>query len=428
MKRLYIFLILLILCKFPNLVYTDSSVDKLQKKIHDVVEKAKKSFIFIGGGSGVIISKDGYALTNFHVVSFVKRFNVTVAEGKTYIADVVGLDPYGDIALIKLQNAENLDYIPLGDSDKMECGDYVVALGNPFLLGSTNNQPITTFGIISSMHRTKWMYDGRFVTGAYLDILQVDASVNPGNSGGPLLNLQGELIGINGMIDTRFANRINSGVAYAISINIIKNFLDDLKSNNIVYHGTIKGLYVDSHNPNATGAIVSRIKDDSPASEIGFIKNDVVTTVDDKIIHNGNDFLSVIESLPAGREVKIKWQRNDEQFEKKVILQKKKLTSIPYIQEVILSGRLRQPYIGIKVKDIENDEYEDMLRVVSVEDDSPAKEAGILDGDIITHIDNYEIICKAIYDTILYFRKPKKKFQMKILRDGEEIDVEVTPR
>jgi S1-C subfamily serine protease len=209
------------------------------------IEKVRGAVVAIfarggqGGGSGVLISPDGYALTNFHVVQPAGRFmKCGLADGVLYDAVVVGLDPVGDVALVKLlpkQEGQPFPYAVLGDSDRVQVGDWVLAMGNPFLL-ATDFTPTITYGLVSGVHR--YQYPAGTIL-EYTDCIQIDASINPGNSGGPLFNLDGEIIGINGRGSFEKRGRVNSGVGYAISINQIKNFLGHLKGGLIADHATL---------------------------------------------------------------------------------------------------------------------------------------------------------------------------------------------
>ena len=206
-----------------------------------VIEKVRPTVVAIfahggqGGGSGVLISKDGYALTNFHVVQGSgPLMQCGLPDGVLYDAVLVGLDKVGDVALIKLlPQKEGQEFPPaiLGDSDKVKAGDWSLALGNPFLL-ATDFTPTVTYGLVSGVHRYQYPEASRGLL-EYTDCIQTDTSINPGNSGGPLFNMDAELIGINGRISLEKRGRVNSGVGYAISINQIKNFLGHLRLDSI---------------------------------------------------------------------------------------------------------------------------------------------------------------------------------------------------
>src|SRR5690606_4883081 len=172
---------------------------------------------------------------NYHVTSASPHLKVGMTDGNLYDAVMVGLDPTGDVALIKLLGRDDFPYAPLADSDQVRVGDGCYAIGNPFLL-ATDFQPTVTFGIVSGIHR--YQYPAGTLL-EYADCIQADAAINPGNSGGPLFNEQGEVIGINGRGSFEKRGRVNVGVGYAISINQIKNFMGYLKSGLIVDHATV---------------------------------------------------------------------------------------------------------------------------------------------------------------------------------------------
>ncbi|MEX0977874.1 MAG: trypsin-like peptidase domain-containing protein, partial [Pirellulales bacterium] len=189
-----------------------------------------------GGGSGVVISPDGYALSNFHVTNEAgAAMKCGMADGALYDAVIVGLDPTGDVALLKLLGRDDFPCAGLGDSDRVRVGDWCFTVGNPFLL-ATDFQPTVAYGVISGVHR--YQYPAGTIL-EYADCLQADAAINPGNSGGPMFDAEGRLIGINGRGSFEKRGRVNVGVGYAISINQIKNFLGHLKSGRIVDHATL---------------------------------------------------------------------------------------------------------------------------------------------------------------------------------------------
>ena len=200
----------------------DAAAERLDAKVHEVVAKVKPAFVFIRGGSGVLISADGYMLTNHHVLADGqpstnrKETDVVLPGIRQFKADVVGKDPHGDIVLLKLRDAEGLPHVTFGDADALNVGEYVLAVGDPFLAGRSDFEPTVTVGVVSALHRYQ---------NTYTDAIQTDASVNPGNSGGPLFNLRGELVGINGQIMARFGNRVNTGIGFAIPSTQIQRFL-----------------------------------------------------------------------------------------------------------------------------------------------------------------------------------------------------------
>jgi len=204
-----------------------SAVLSAQAKRIAAIRKASASTVMVfaaggkGGGSGVLISPEGYALSNFHVVKPAgAAMKCALNDGQLYDAVVVGVDPVGDVALIKMIGRDDFPFAKMADSDKVRLGDWCFAVGNPFLL-ATDFQPTVTYGIVSGVHR--YQYPAGTLL-EYADCIQTDASINPGNSGGPLFNANGDLIGINGRGSFEKRGRVNVGVGYAISINQIKHF------------------------------------------------------------------------------------------------------------------------------------------------------------------------------------------------------------
>ncbi len=257
-----------------------------------------------GGGSGVVISPDGYALSNFHVVLPCGRaMQCGMADGKIYDAVVVGIDPTGDVALVKLFGRDNFPCAALGDSDQVRAGDWVFAMGNPFLL-ATDLQPTVTYGIVSGVHRYQFP-SGTLLE--YTDCLQVDASINPGNSGGPLFDAQGRLIGINGRASFEKRGRVNVGAAYAISINQIKNFLGTLHSGRIVDHATL-GARVGA---DADGrVVVTDILETSDAYRRGLRYDDEIISFGGRPVSTPNGFKNVLGIFPKGWRVPLSYRRD----------------------------------------------------------------------------------------------------------------------
>src|SRR3954451_4150519 len=214
----------------------DPRLKEVEEKRVAVIDKVRPSVVAIfgrggqGGGSGVLIDADGYALTNFHVTAGAGNvMKCGLPDGVLYDAVLVGLDKVGDVALIKLlpkKPGQKFPFTKMGDSDKVKAGDWSLAMGNPFLL-ATDFTPTVTFGLVSGVHR--YQYPAGTLL-EYTDCIQIDTSINPGNSGGPLFNMKAELVGINGRGSFDKRTRINSGVGYAISINQIKNFMGHMKA------------------------------------------------------------------------------------------------------------------------------------------------------------------------------------------------------
>lgn len=258
-----------------------------------------------GGGSGVLISADGYAITNYHVTSGCGTFmKCGLSDGKLYDAVIVGIDPTGDIALIQLQGRTDFSFAIPGDSDQVQVGDEVMALGNPFLLAS-DFTPTVTYGIVSGVRRYQYPAN-TFLE--YTDCIQIDASINPGNSGGPLFDIEGSWIGINGRASFEKRGRVNSGAAYAISVNQIQKFIGHLKCGLIVDHGVAEFTVATSDAGEVTVAQVSALSD---AYRRGLRPGTQVLSFAGRLLTSANDFQNVLGIFPEGTRLPLTWRDRD---------------------------------------------------------------------------------------------------------------------
>jgi S1-C subfamily serine protease len=259
-----------------------------------------------GGGSGVLISKDGYALTNFHVVQGSGPvMQCGLADGVLYDAVLVGLDKVGDVALIKLfKDKGDFPFAPLGDSDKLREGDWSLAMGNPFLL-ATDFTPTVTFGLISGVHR--FQYPAGILL-EYTDCIQIDTSINPGNSGGPLFNMKGELVGINGRGSFDKRGRVNSGVGYAISINQIKNFLGHLRAGLDSDHASL-GATARTPDGAPLGTLqVDQVLEESDIGRRGLAIDDEIVAIDGRPLSSVNHLKNVLGLFPRGWRIPLEFR------------------------------------------------------------------------------------------------------------------------
>jgi len=293
----------------PATVNVPQEVQEAEAQRIAIMAKAKGAVLAIfsaegeGGGSGVVITRDGYALSNFHVTSACgDAMKCGMADGHVYDAVIVGLDPTGDVALIKLFGREDFPCAEMGDSDEVHVGDWVFAMGNPFLL-ATDFQPTVTYGIVSGTHR--YQYPAGTIL-EYTDCIQTDASINPGNSGGPLFDAQGRLIGINGRGSFEKRGRVNVGVGYAISINQIKHFLGHLHSGRIVDHATL-GATVSLDDEGRV--VVNDILEDSDAYRRGLRYDDEIIRFADRPITTPTGFKNVLGIYPKGWRVPLSFRR-----------------------------------------------------------------------------------------------------------------------
>ena len=262
-----------------------------------------------GGGSGVIVSPDGFVVTNFHVVEGAKGFmKCGLNDGQIYDAVICGIDPTGDVAVIQLLGRDDFPAATIGDSDTVQIGDWTFALGNPFLLAD-DLQPTVTYGMVSGTHRYQYPA-GTFLE--YTDCIQVDTSINPGNSGGPLFNEQGELIGINGRISVEKRGRVNVGAGYAISINQVMSFLDHLKSGRVVDHATL-GATVSSVSDGSV--IIAEILERSNAWQMGLRSGDELISFAGRPIRSVNQFKNILGIYPKGWKLPLSYRREGERHD-----------------------------------------------------------------------------------------------------------------
>ncbi|MEM8885234.1 MAG: trypsin-like peptidase domain-containing protein, partial [Planctomycetota bacterium] len=262
-----------------------------------------------GGGSGVIITEDGLVLSNFHVTGLDAEMRIGLNDNRIHPAAVLGIDPSGDLSLLRLKEDRKWPYSKLGDSDVLRQGDWVYAMGNPFLL-ATDFTPTITLGIVSGINR----YQPGSIRGQllYPDCIQTDASINPGNSGGPLFNFKGEVVGINGRVSLRERGRVNIGVGYAISANQIRHCLPELRAGKIVKHGTLNATVRDIEDPEWPGGIrvtFDQMLDPSCAFEAGIRVGDALVAFQGVPVSETNDFSRRIAVLPEGRRVSLRVAR-----------------------------------------------------------------------------------------------------------------------
>jgi serine protease Do len=254
-------------------------------------------------GSGVLISPDGYIVTNAHVLGEnAVEVYATMTGGERYAAEVIGVDPLTDIALLKI-DSQDLPYIEMGNSDEIIIGEWVIALGNPFGLFDVSNKPIVTAGIISSTH----MDFGETESGhVYQDMIQTDASINSGNSGGALVNMSGELIGINTFIFNGNTGGTGSiGIGFAIPINRVQNIVNDLKTHGEIARNWDFGIsgqpltqsIIDYYNLDTDhGIIIIDIKEDKAGAKAGLKVGDIILSVNNQTVARNQDIVDIINN------------------------------------------------------------------------------------------------------------------------------------
>jgi serine protease Do len=336
-------------------------------------------------GSGFIIDKEGLILTNNHVVEKTDEIKVTLSDKREFKAEIIGRDPKTDLALIRIKADTPLEPLPLGDSEKLDVGDWVVAIGNPFGLGQT-----VTAGIVSAKFR-------QLGTGSYDNFIQTDASINPGNSGGPLLNTVGEVVGINSAIFTQTGGSV--GIGFAIPINMAKDLLPQLKKGKVV-RGWL-GVLIQKITPelkdkldlkDEKGALVADVVSGGPAEKAGLKRGDVIVSFDGKEIEEMNELPYIVASTPVGKIVEVevirKGQKNTLQVE---VGELKEEGEPPAVAEA-------EPNLGLTLKEITPELARNFrlsettgLVVARVEANSPAAEAGVAPGDIILEVDQVSV-------------------------------------
>ncbi|MDO8446848.1 MAG: DegQ family serine endoprotease [Deltaproteobacteria bacterium] len=345
-------------------------------------------------GSGFIISKDGYILTNTHVIDNATEIKVSLSDEKVYEGEVIGRDPKTDIALIKIKANGDLPIVSLGNSDELEVGDWVLAIGNPFGLDQT-----VTAGIVSAK--------GRVVgAGPYDNFIQTDASINPGNSGGPLFNTKGEVVGINTMIFSPSGGNI--GIGFAIPVNMAKEILAQLREKGKVTRGWL-GVMIQHVTPELAesfglakekGALVSDIVKDSPADAAGLKRGDIVLRYDGKDVDKMNDLSRLVGMTPVGKEVELLVLRESKEIKVKV--------KIGEMKEEKAAAEKVEKDLGMDLQEITPEiakyfSLEDTtgLIVTDVEADSAAGNAGIAKGDIIKEVNKVPVKNLSDYKSAL---------------------------
>lgn len=283
--------------------------DPLRKFFEDFFGQVpEREYKQVGLGSGVIIDREGYILTNQHVVSEAEKITVTLPDGREFKGELKGQDVRADLAVIKI-NARNLPAAFLGDSNKLRIGEWVVAIGNPFGFALQSTEPTVTVGVVSALHRSL----GRAVSidKDYGDLIQTDAAINPGNSGGPLVNLKGEIVGINVAIFSTSGGY--QGVGFAIPINNAKRIIERLIEGKKILYGwlgvTVQDLTEDLAEyfglADKNGALAVGVMESSPAQKAGLKEGDVIRKFDDKPVNNVRELLNLVNMTEVGRKIKI---------------------------------------------------------------------------------------------------------------------------
>ncbi|MCM0082609.1 DegQ family serine endoprotease [Geomonas sp. Red32] len=340
-------------------------------------------------GSGVIISSDGEIVTNYHVVADADEITVRLSDHRHYKAKVLGSDDKLDVAVLKIDAKGNLHPAPLGDSDLIRVGDWVMAIGNPFGLERT-----VTAGIISAK--------GRVIgSGPYDDFLQTDASINPGNSGGPLINGRGEVIGINTAIIAS-----GQGIGFAIPIDMVKSVLPQLKEGKEITRGYL-GVSVQTVTEELassfgleepTGALVAEVSAGGPADKAGVKAGDVILTFDGKTVHDMTELPRMVAGTAVGKTVHLTLLRDGKKIDKTAVVAR-----LPEERKAT-SAAADQSAAGLSVEDLTPEyaqsagiAFQPAVVVTAVAPDSAAEAAGIKVNDLIRQVNGVNVTTKAAY-------------------------------
>ncbi|MEK6320439.1 MAG: trypsin-like peptidase domain-containing protein [Acidobacteriota bacterium] len=393
-----------------------------------------------GAGSGFIVTEDGYIFTNNHVVGNASKINVTLANGRKFKATVIGKDVGTDLAVIKIEAAGLPVAVLARDSDEVEQGDWVLALGSPFGLQQT-----LTAGIVSATGRE--LRDGRN-NRMFSRFIQTDASINPGNSGGPLVNLKGEVIGINTMILTGGPfSQGNIGIGFAIASNVARNVFPSLVKNGRVSRGYLGVLVTDLDQAYAravglepnTGVFVSDVPDpNSPAGKAGLQAKDVITAFNGKPVKAGEQLTDAVASTPVGQQARVDFIRKGQPQSVTVELAERpadtSARAIPEGQGDDHPNAVQQSRLGIQGRTV-TPEIADQIKpklktpggalVVAVQPNSAAADAGVQHGDVIHTFDQTEI--KTFEDLVNAVKSIQSgEYLIEVERRGQTLFLKVT--
>lgn len=374
-------------------------------------EKTRK---FQSIGSGVIIDpENGTIITNDHVIRNARLITVTLNDGRRLKAKLVGSDSETDVAVLKV-DAKNLTSLPMADSDKIQVGDFVIAIGNPFGLNSFGNSQSATFGIVSAMMRSDLNIEG------IENFIQTDAAINPGNSGGALVNAKGELIGINTAILSPYGG--NVGIGFAIPINMVRDVTQQIMKFGSVHRG-LMGIFVQYLTPELAqamgypaktqGALVSQVNEKSPAEAAGLKSGDIITQINNTKITQATQVKTTISLLRVGSDANITVNRNGHELKLRVVV-----TDIKKHEQQL---QAMNPFLyGLALRNFEQDSplhgHVRGVQIVGASENSAGWRAGLRPGDVIVSANN-----KATSDTSSLqesARQKKDQLLVQVLRDS----------
>jgi serine protease Do len=375
----------------------------------------QKEFKKKGLGSGFIISREGYIVTNNHVVQKAKDITVILNSKEQYPAKVIGTDPKTDIALIKIEPKKQLTTAPLGNSDLLRDGESVIAIGNPFGLAET-----VTSGIVSAKGRT-------IGAGPYDDFIQTDASINPGNSGGPLINFYGEVVGINTAIVAT-----GQGIGFAVPINMAKDILIQLKHKGRVTRGWL-GVAIQEVTPELArsfglpaekGALISDVVPEGPAEKAGFKRGDVILELNGKTVKDYHELPRMVAVMPPGDTVLFKVLRDGKEITVPAVVGELK------DEEVVKPSEEVQNQLGISLQPVTPEIAVELgikkaegVVVTNVDPGGLAAEAGIQRGDVIIELDRNPV--SSLNDFNEALKKSDKSLLLLVYRGGSTFYVTI---
>jgi len=365
-----------------------------------------------GMGSGVIVSKDGYVLTNNHVVADAQEIKVTTSDRHNYDATIVGTDPKSDLAVIKIKgDVANLTPVEFGDSGRLRLGDIVLAIGNPFGVGQT-----VTMGIVSAKGRSDLGIE------AYEDFIQTDAAINPGNSGGALINSEGQLVGINTAILSRSGGY--QGIGFAIPSNMVSPIMDSLRKTGKVVRGWLGVAIQDVDQeladamklPQAGGILLSDVKPGTPAAKSGLVRGDVVLKVDGKLVDTSGQFRNMIAASGARHTVHLDLVRDGKPVAADVALGEMPETDVASsagpssaqggaLDGIVLENLSPQTRSAFEI----DDSVKQGVVITRLDPQSNAARAGLRPGDVVLEVNRTRV------DTPQHFQELYSKSKNRVL-------------
>ncbi|OLD38347.1 MAG: hypothetical protein AUI21_07545 [Nitrospirae bacterium 13_1_40CM_2_62_10] len=371
-------------------------------------------------GSGVIVTPDGHIITNNHVIDGARELTVTLPDKREFKGKVIGTDPKTDLALIKVE-ARELPYVAWGDSSKLQVGEYVLAVGNPFGLNST-----VTLGIVSALGR------GRMGITQYEDFIQTDAAINPGNSGGALVNARGELVGINTAIFSQTGGY--QGVGFAVPASMAQPVYDSLVKTGKVVRGYLgvgiqevtQDLAKSFGLTQTQGALVSDVNEDSPAEQAGIKQGDVIIGYQGSSVQDPVALQRSVTRTPIGTKAAVKVARNGNEMDLTVTIgEQPDSTKVAMAEQ----GSSDHPLAGVAVQELDRQTARELgftkktqgVVVMDVEPDSPASQAGLTSGDVIREINRQPVKSLKDYEKITSSLKKDQQVLLLINRKGASL-------